>query len=114
MAGTGQDKLKVVFDELSKAPKQLKALTTYIQLSNFFNVGNQLVKKQKVIEKGDISSSVINQLIKKDPTEQLSHPRLEKKLPVFLNIQEVEKLLEKLEEDDDVQNVYHTMQETED
>jgi len=35
-----------------------------------------------------------NQLIKKDPTEQLSHPRLEKKLPVFLNIQEVEKLLE--------------------
>ena len=35
-----------------------------------------------------------NQLIKKDPTEQLSHPKLEKKLPVFLNIQEVEKLLE--------------------
>jgi len=35
-----------------------------------------------------------NQLIKKDPTEQLSYPKLEKKLPVFLNIQEVEKLLE--------------------
>jgi integrase/recombinase XerD len=35
-----------------------------------------------------------NQLIKKDPTEQLSQPKLEKKLPVFLNIQEVEKLLE--------------------
>lgn len=35
-----------------------------------------------------------NQFIKKDPTEQLSHPKLEKKLPVFLNIQEVEKLLE--------------------
>jgi integrase/recombinase XerD len=35
-----------------------------------------------------------NQLIKKNPTEQLSHPKLEKKLPVFLNIQEVEKLLE--------------------
>lgn len=35
-----------------------------------------------------------NQLIKNDPTEQLSHPKLEKKLPVFLNIQEVEKLLE--------------------
>lgn len=27
---------------------------------------------------------------------------------------DVEKLLEKLEEDDDVQNVYHTMEETED
>ena len=35
-----------------------------------------------------------NQLINKDPTEQLSQPKLEKKLPVFLNIQEVEKLLE--------------------
>jgi len=35
-----------------------------------------------------------NQLIKKDPTKQLSQPKLEKKLPVFLNIQEVEKLLE--------------------
>jgi len=35
-----------------------------------------------------------NQLIKKDPTERLSQPKLEKKLPVFLNIQEVEKLLE--------------------
>ena len=35
-----------------------------------------------------------NQLIKKDPAEQLSQPKLEKKLPVFLNIQEVEKLLE--------------------
>lgn len=35
-----------------------------------------------------------NQLIKKDPTEQFSQPKLEKKLPVFLNIQEVEELLE--------------------
>ena len=35
-----------------------------------------------------------NQLIKNDPTEKFSHPKLEKKLPVFLNIQEVEKLLE--------------------
>lgn len=35
-----------------------------------------------------------NQLIKNDPTEQFSHPKLEKKLPVFLNIQDVEKLLE--------------------
>ena len=37
---------------------------------------------------------LVNQLIKKDPTEQFSQPKLEKKLPVFLNIQEVEKLLE--------------------
>jgi len=35
-----------------------------------------------------------NQLIEEDPTEHLSYPKLEKKLPVFLNIQEVEKLLE--------------------
>ena len=36
---------------------------------------------------------IANKLIKIDPTEQLSYPKLEKKLPVFLNIQEVEKLL---------------------
>ena len=35
-----------------------------------------------------------NNLINTDPTEQLSYPKLEKKLPVFLNIQKVEKLLE--------------------
>ena len=32
--------------------------------------------------------------LKIDPTEQLDYPRLEKKLPIFLNIQEVERLLE--------------------
>ena len=35
-----------------------------------------------------------NNLINTDPTEQLSYPKLETKLPVFLNIHEVEKLLE--------------------
>ena len=34
------------------------------------------------------------QNLKIDPTEQLDYPRLEKKLPIFLNIQEVERLLE--------------------
>ena len=34
------------------------------------------------------------QNLKIDPTEQLDYPKLEKKLPVFLNVQEVESLLE--------------------
>ena len=37
---------------------------------------------------------IANKLIKIDPTEQLSYPKLEKKLPIFLNIQEVERLLD--------------------
>jgi len=35
-----------------------------------------------------------NQLIKNDPTDQMNYPKLDKKLPVFLNIQEVEKLMD--------------------
>ena len=34
------------------------------------------------------------QNLKIDPTEQLDYPKLEQKLPVFLNVQEVERLLE--------------------
>ncbi|MDC1026687.1 site-specific tyrosine recombinase XerD [Candidatus Thioglobus sp.] len=34
------------------------------------------------------------QNLKIDPTEQLDYPKLEKKIPVFLNVQEVERLLE--------------------
>ena len=35
-----------------------------------------------------------NQKMINDPTEQMDYPKLEKKLPIFLNIQEVEKLIE--------------------
>jgi integrase/recombinase XerD len=35
-----------------------------------------------------------NQKMINDPTEQMDYPKLEKKLPIFLNIQEVEKLME--------------------
>ena len=34
------------------------------------------------------------QNLKIDPTEQLDYPKLEQKLPIFLNVQEVERLLE--------------------
>jgi len=37
---------------------------------------------------------LINKVINVDPTSKLHHPKQEKKLPIFLNIEEVEKLLE--------------------
>ena len=35
-----------------------------------------------------------HQIINHDPTDQINYPKLDKKLPIFLNIQEVEKLLD--------------------
>ena len=35
-----------------------------------------------------------HQIIKNDPTDQIDYPKLDKKLPIFLNIHEVEKLLD--------------------
>jgi len=35
-----------------------------------------------------------HQIITHDPTDQMNYPKLDKKLPIFLNIQEVEKLLD--------------------
>ena len=35
-----------------------------------------------------------HQVITNDPTDQMNYPKLDKKLPIFLNIQEVEKLLD--------------------
>jgi integrase/recombinase XerD len=35
-----------------------------------------------------------HQIISNDPTDQMNYPKLVKKLPIFLNIQEVEKLLD--------------------
>ncbi len=37
---------------------------------------------------------LVNKVVNIDPTSKLHHPKQEKKLPVFLNIEEVEKLLE--------------------
>ncbi len=37
---------------------------------------------------------ISNNLINVDPTSKLNHPKQEKKLPIFLNIQEVDKLLQ--------------------
>lgn len=60
-----EEKLKSCFDDLSKAPSQLKMLTGFLQLSNFFNDGNQFVKKIKLQKKVGESGSVTKQLIKK-------------------------------------------------
>lgn len=60
-----EEKLKKLFDDLMKAPKQLAILMKYIELSKMFS-GTEIPVKQKVLlESSDASSGQLNSLIKK-------------------------------------------------
>lgn len=60
-----EEKLKAIFDELSRAPKQVEMLMSYIQLSQRYSSKPQPVKKIVLQETANTSSSVVNQLVKK-------------------------------------------------
>lgn len=57
--------LKVFFDELKRAPKQLQLLMKYIQLSGIFTPHFEEVSKKNLLESINASPETLNNLIKK-------------------------------------------------
>ena len=95
---------------LSAYRSDIKIFSDWLNETSLIDVNQKIIKDYLYYRKNTkISSStrsrfltclhsfyqylIANKLIKIDPTEQLSYPKLEKKLPVFLNIEEVERLL---------------------
>lgn len=63
-----EENLKVIFDELSRANKQLEALMSFIQLSNRYGEKKE-VKKLELQKTANVNASVITQLVKKNVFE---------------------------------------------
>lgn len=63
-----EENLKVIFDELSRANKQLEALMSFIQLSNRYGEKKE-VKKLELQKAANVNASVITQLVKKNVFE---------------------------------------------
>ena len=81
-----EDALKIAFDELQKAPKQLEMLMKYIQLSNHFGDYSKQLKKVALQKSIGATSSVVNQLCNKgilsvyeQEEGRLSHAEIDQK-----------------------------------
>jgi len=64
-----ESRLKEIFDELEKAPKQLEALMTYIQMAKYYSQELKEVKKLDLQKAVQGTSSLINELVKKEVFE---------------------------------------------
>lgn len=62
---SAEEKLKVLFDTLMNAPKQLAILMKYIELSQMFSGQGIPVKQKVLLESSDASTSQLNALVKK-------------------------------------------------
>lgn len=61
-----EKRLKEIFDELERAPKQLEALMTYIQMAKYYSQEVKEVRKLDLQKAVQATSSLINELVKKD------------------------------------------------
>ena len=61
-----EERLKEIFDELGKAPRQLELLMTFIQLNGRYTAQSQEVKKIDLQKLIGATSSLVNQLVHKD------------------------------------------------
>lgn len=64
-----ESRLKEIFEELERAPKQLEALMTYIQMAKYYSQELKEVKKLDLQKAVQGTSSLINELVKKDVFE---------------------------------------------
>ncbi|MEG2514900.1 MAG: primosomal protein N', partial [Bacteroidaceae bacterium] len=67
---SGEDHLRQVFDELTRAPKQLNLLMKYIELSGLMGGTLKEVTKKELLAKTTTSSAVLNGLVDKHIFEQ--------------------------------------------
>lgn len=69
-----EENLKMLFDNLSKAPKQLSLLMRYIELSKHLKTNEpEIVFKKSLFEKTNISQSVLNSMVEKGIFEIYQH-----------------------------------------
>lgn len=64
----GEERMKELFNELSRAPKQLAVLMKYVELSGYFSGSSSFkeVTKKDLLEKSGATSSILNGLVAKD------------------------------------------------
>lgn len=83
-----EEKLKEFFNKVEKAPKQLKTLITYLELSKFNEQNLKEVRKIELQKKAGVSSSIINIMQKKgiftvyEKTESRLEKYIEKLSPI--------------------------------
>ncbi|KAA3652452.1 MAG: primosomal protein N' [Bacteroidetes bacterium] len=61
-----EENLKKIFDEIEKAPRQLELLMTYIQMSSRYSSSPKEVKKIDLQKASNSTSSLVNELVKKE------------------------------------------------
>ncbi len=63
---TSEEKLRLLFDELARAPKQLSLLMKYIEMSELLGKGTpQKVNKKELLTRAGVSQGVLNGLMEK-------------------------------------------------
>ncbi|MEG1586926.1 MAG: primosomal protein N', partial [Bacteroidales bacterium] len=65
-----QDRLRTLFDELSRSKKQLALLMKFMELSHFMQRGDLLeISKKELLEKADVTPAILNGLVGKGVME---------------------------------------------
>ncbi|MEQ8908012.1 MAG: primosomal protein N' [Vicingaceae bacterium] len=64
-----ETKMKAIFDELERAPRQLEMLMTFLQLSQHYSQKPQEVKKLQLQKAVNATAALVNELVKKEVFE---------------------------------------------